>query len=346
LVGSADRAVAQASAPGEVTFASIANARQRTWAEIRQTRSVLHVGGGTASNGGSGGSVPGLTWDSVNEALILAPDAPDGSPRFRLDFVGIPGQILDPIEQSQRAATHASQAGFLHQFGGFQIADPARAAQSYRIVPIDRRVRLSRPSIRVAVVPIRLGRSAWILELDAATHYPLYSAEVSSFGSIVGTLEVTSFTPTDPRSVDSVEWWEPSSLLRTYRSVSAAVASLDGAPRPILPEPTDLPEGFDFLQARTVLNDLRAESSLVLIYGDGVASIFVVETFGVPAPSLPSPVPGSGTKPYAVFFFHDHSSLQLMFQVGGVQTIVIGATGEFGVLSLTERLLERAVGVR
>ncbi|MFO1054117.1 MAG: hypothetical protein U1F36_18015 [Planctomycetota bacterium] len=322
-----------ALAQAPVTFASIFHAERNTWAEVLQRRSVLE-------SDGHGG----MHWAAIDETLRLGADRASGQARFVLELVGVPGMVLDPAEFERRRDLHASRAGFLQQFGSFHVGDVALAEQNYQIIPLDQRSRLGRPTQRVAVVSRQLGRSAWILEVDAATHYPLYRAEVSSLGVIVSTLEVLRMTPTDPAPVGAVSWWRPTSPVEYFGDVNAAVSALGVAEQSVLPIAQELPQGFRFLEARTVIDTLRPESNLVLLYTDGVESMFVVETFGAPLPSVPVMSPTDTQSPYALFVYQDVNTLQLMFHNGTVQTIVIGASGEFGVVSLAQDLLARSLG--
>ena len=317
-----------AQGPGPVSFDSIARAEQTLSARIHQTRAVLE----TDSYG-----IP--RWSSIEESLVLGQDS-SGLPRFALTFEGVPGVTLDANAVARRRAIHAARSGFLQQFGSFHVHDPALAAQNYQIVPLDMRVRLGRAAHRVAVIPRQLGRSAWILELDTLTHYPVFRAEVSSFGIVVSTLEVTSCDFSASVPPNSV-WWEPSAIRQDFTSSTAAIAALAPPQPALVPAPTDLPGGFRLLEARTILDDLRPESSLVFIYGDGIESLFVVETFGAPPPAVPLQVsPGvDGEQPYALFLFQDQSALQLMSYARGVQTLVIGASGQLGTIWLAEGLL-------
>lgn len=316
----------------EISFTAIASAETRLVARIRQTRSVFQADG-----------QGGASWASIDESLVLGGRDAEGNQLFRLNLDSVPGEQLDPVELEQRRALHASHAGYLQQFETFRIEDPLAAARNYSLLHLDDRQRLGRTTHRIAVIPRQFGRSAWILELDAATLYPLFSAEISAFGMVVSTLEVTSFAPTNAVGLGAVTWWTPTMSMARFRDANAAANSL-GVLRPATLEGTHVPADYRLVEARAVRDDLRPESSLVLVYGDGLDSLFVVETYGAPPPPLPWSSPTDTSAPYAIFSYQDQNVSQYMFYVRGVRTLVIGRATHFELASLAESLLVQAKG--
>lgn len=315
-----------------VSFESLARAESSLNARIRQTRSVFQIDG-----------QGGAEWHSLVESLVLGGCDRDGNARFRLTLDSVPGLSLDPVELEQRRTVHASHAGYLQQFETFRVENPVAAARNYTLLHLDDRERLGRATHRVAVVPRRFGRSAWILELDAATLYPLFSAEVSAFGVVVATLEVTTFALATPAELSAVTWWAPTMLMSRFSDATSAAASL-GLVRPAAMDGAALPADYALIEVRAVRNDLRPESSLVFVHGDGIDSLFVIDTYGAPPPPLPWSSPGDPTAPYAIFSYADQNVAQLMFHVHGVRTMVIGRSSHLELGLLAESLLRQATG--
>ncbi len=322
----------QSQAP--IPFVTIARAQTSLVARINQTRSALEPDG----HGGA-------RWASLEESLGLGGKDDSGNLRFRLTLEGVPGMQLDPSQLDLRRQLHASHAGYLQQFGGFRIDDPVLAERNHLLVRLDDRVRLGRATHRLALLPRCFGRAAWIIELDAATLHPLFAAQVSAFGIIVETLEVTRFEPVAESALGNVDWWQPTMQISRFPSHATAAASIQHASVAV-PEFTGIPTGYEFREARVVHDDLRPETSLVLVFGDGIDSMFVMETYGAPPPPLPWPSNTDPTAPYAIFSYRDQHVAQHMFYVNGVRTLVIGDSNHLELGPLAESLLTSALNVR
>lgn len=324
----------EANPPGDapqhgVTFASIAHADSELCVRTTQIRRVREQGGAAA------------TWAGLVERLVTAPGPAGEESRFQLDFLGIEGGTnVSTLDLERRRQLYHSQAAYLYRYASLRIDDPDRAARNYLLLHLDDRTRLGRPTHRVVLLPRRLGRSAWVLEIDAATSFPLFRAEFDVAGNLVATLEVTSFEVLSPAATSGVQWWQPARRMEDHASIPAALATLPPAPF-TAPRSTDLPIGYDLADIQVVREDLRPEASLVLTYSDGIDEIFVIGTFNAPPPALP--VSTGRTGAYAIFVYQDHNVSQLMFHANRVTTLVVGRSGQFALAPLAHDLLARSL---
>lgn len=314
------------------TFQAIATAESSLSLRIGQLRRVLEIG------------PTGPGWTGIREDLTLTPD-PNGSAeaRFDLQFAGMEGATSVAMSEPTRRELYRGYAGYLHLHANFRVVDPTLAAQNYLVVDLGARVRLDRPTRRIALLPRQLGRSPWVLELDAATNYPLYRAEFNPAGILVSTLEVTRFEEVPAQSLANHAFWQPTRNVEDFPNVQTAVQALAMETQPVLPEPSRMPTGYRFSKARVVRELLRPESSLVVTYTDGIDEIFVVSTFGAAAPNLPVvSAPGS----YAILSYQDQNVAQYLFHQGSVTTMVVGRAGQFSLPAIAEELLTRSLANR
>jgi hypothetical protein len=332
----ADAAVESGFGAGESdtlsTFEAIAEAESSLSVRVSQLRRVLEIGPN------------GPAWTGIREDLTMTPDpSGSGEARFDLQFAGMEGATSVAMSEPTRRELYRGYAGYLHLHANFRVVDAALAAQNYLVVDLGARVRLDRPTRRIALLPRQLGRSPWVLELDATTSYPLYRAEFNPAGILVSTLEVTRFEEVPPQSLAGHTFWQPTRNVEDFPSVQTAVLSLAAETQPVLPTSNRIPAGYQFSNARVVRELLRPESSLVVTYTDGIDEIFVVSTFGASAPNLPI-LTARGS--YAILAYQDQNVAQFLFHVGSVTTMVVGRAGQFALPSIAEELLARSLARR
>jgi hypothetical protein len=325
--------------PSGITFEAIAAAESSLSLRLEQVRRCLEI-----TRTDSAG--PRSSWSGIREQLLVSPHPTTGEQRFDLRFLGLEGGTGGTGSSS--AATEAlrrelfrGHAGYLHLHAQFRIDDPRLAEQNYAIVDLGPRERLGRPTYRLALLPRRLGRNPWILEVDAQTSYPLFRAEFNVAGVLVSTLEVTRFEIVEPAALAGVDWWEPIRRIESFSSVQTAVASLPAGAAPTLPNAGQMPLGYQLHAVRVVHEDLRPESSLVLTYTDGIDEIFIVSTVGAPAPALPVASGAGGA--YAILHYQDQNVAQFLFHANAVNTMVIGRAGQFALPGIAHDLLVRAL---
>jgi hypothetical protein len=323
--------LASAQSAQPISFGTIASAQRSLSVDLRQIRTVF--------DGGSQGSAG--SWIGIKERLqVLGRTGRD--PRFRLEFDGIVGKPLTEADLAARRDIYWSYAGYLFEHGGFRVNDAATADQNYLLFYLDSDTRLNRPIRRYAVMSRVFGRTSWLIDVDVATSYPLYTAEFNAAGQLVSALEVTDFRLLAPGKFDLVEWWEPLKVVQEFPTVGEALTSL---PSVFLPIPTaaDLPAGYSLTSQQVVRSDVNSRESLVLTYSDGIDEFFVVFTLNSPRPALPAVPLGENETPYAIVLYQDLSVTQLLFHVDGLEAMVIGRASQFYLASLARNLLVRTV---
>lgn len=331
---------------GPIDFARIHAAETSSYLDLRQERRVFEPARG--SNGG--GSVGAGRWITAQEQLRVAPlgtggsgggSSTRGSSLFALDLLGIVGAQFDPQELQFRQQRYREHAGYLHMNASFRIEDPVLAAQNYFLFDLGPTTRVNRPAQRLAVLPLHFGVNPWLLDVDVATGYPLYRAEFDSAGRMVSELVVTQFANLDPNLVPRISWWAPSLQIDHYATVAEARAALPTAAIQV-PQPGDLPSGFQLAEVRVVHEDLAYEPSLVTTWSDGIDELFVAATLNAQPLPLPDPVPGSRPV-YALYEYQDLNTGQYQFYTNGVRHTIVARAGQLWSGGLALQLLTRSL---
>jgi hypothetical protein len=328
----------QGGPPADLSFESLHRAENDGWYRIRQVRYVIDRDPHSATD----------HWLGIREQLRIAPpEGPSGSARFSLQLISTFGDA-PPVEAQRQSEIFNRHAAFLQQHSGFRVVDPDRAAQNYALRELGMTTRLGRQVARVAVVPRALDRAIWMLEVDVETGYPLYRAEHDGEGRLLSAIEVICFEHGEHLRGELADtlWWRTADAT-DHPSMPAALAAL-GAAGTGLPTPSSslLPDGYAFERARTVLDSLTGERSLVLIYTDGVDEMFCIETPGVLAPSFPLLAPDPEHPAYAIVEFQDRNLSQLMFHARGTRFLVVGRVAHSRLRSFTENVLRETIAAK
>lgn len=310
--------------PWEVDFARIRQAMEHTDFRAEQVRRVLDRRAGDRVG----------KWIGLRESLIHAGASSDTPERFDLELVGVEHRQLSSAELRRRRRLFREQAGFLFHDQSFAVTDPDRAARNYALLFVDGAVRIGRPVYRFVVYPRLPGRSAWILDLDMATGYPLYRGEYESGqGGLVSEIEVTRFEPTRGAPESAKGWWRPRMGVREMSSAAAALTEA-GVPKAVQPGSGELPVGYRFARARVVTDPVTGTKHAVLVFSDGIDRIFVVES-------------KSGRKPldggHAIAVDRDMGFTQCLFVESGTEFLVIGRAAESVVRAAAQSLYARAL---
>ncbi|MHC4851945.1 MAG: hypothetical protein ACYTF5_08000, partial [Planctomycetota bacterium] len=220
--------------PSQITFQHIKDAMERRTYDIRQVRRVqeqvplwqrttLPTAPPVV---GSSGTTKTTRWIGTKEALLHQEAGSNTAERFQLTFLGIEGKQPTAYELIQRKKTFAGTAGFLFRYQSFRVHDVAQASRNYIIYYLGKTQRIGRATYRVAVLPKRWDRSAWLLDLDIATGYPLYRAEYTLDIVLRAEVEVTSFQP-DVRVPNGLtSWWTPTNGVVEYTDAAKALSQV------------------------------------------------------------------------------------------------------------------------
>ena len=270
----------------------------------------------------------------------------EGAPtrRFAPKLVEIlGGATLPPQEVAARARKYDNHASFLQQYSGFRISDPALASSNYRYLQLFSGSYLNRTTVWAAVIPEVRDRSAWLLQLDSETGYPLYQGEYNVQGRLATEYRVTTFRPGIEAQIPAtVAWWQTTNYsLKDYAASEAAVAALttgatSNTKGPIVAMASDLPRGYELAISRVTTFLLNGEKTLVFDYSDGIDHLFVSERIT----SNPEPPASAG---HQILLYSDMSATECKFECGGIEVLAIGRGNREVVKDLAKALYARAI---
>ena len=298
--------------PWEVSFERVQRAMSAETFRSRQVRRALVVGANSSR------------WVGVQEELVHAGSTTSGGERFSLTMTGVEGKTLSEPDLARRQHEFSRQAGSIHEYQSFRVVDSAAAASNYRLSFLGLGRRAHRVTYRFATYAIRGDRSAWILDLDMITGYPLYCGEYDLAGQLVSELEVTEFQPLKAVPT-TVTWWKPHMTVTEFAKRPTSAGSL-GVPGASVPASSTLPAGFDFELSRIVEDPLTGAKQSVLVYTDGVDRLFVVQS-----KSPQNELLRNGG--HAVGVFQSQGMTQCLFVHRGVSRLLVGR-GHAGPLKL------------
>ena len=308
--------------PWELTMGHIRNAMVASDYELEQTRRVL--------DRADPRRLP--TWIKVRERVRHAAETATHEERYELNMLGLENRSLSQFELQLRRARFASHAEFLFRYQSFRISDSVRAGENYAITFLGVSSRVEQPVYQIAVTSRVGARSAWYLEIETTTCYPLYRAEYDTLGHLVGEVEVTKYNPLFDGS--SVVARPPSQGEKFFNTPIDAVASLN-LPTKGVPGPGALPPGYAPHSAKVATDPLSGEKKAVLVYSDGIDQIFVTVAAD----------PGS-FRPvgHTVAVHRDAVGVtQCMFVHAGVQYVVVGRGSDKPVRHVSHVLYSQAV---
>ena len=205
--------------------------------------------------------------------------------RFRLEFRGLEGQKLSKSQFDIKAREFQRLNSYKFRYQGFRVAVATLAAKVYDLVFLTHATRTvkegNRSVYRMAVLPKKWDRTAWILELDTQTGYPLYSGEYSLDVNLAPVLQseliVTSFIP-GARVPDATDpgWWTPSKNMQVATGATAALKiALTASTKYVLPRRSDLPSGFEFQQGQVHTDPYKGTRKALLRYSDGIDHVWI-----------------------------------------------------------------------
>jgi hypothetical protein len=300
--------------PWEIELRHIQHAMTALDFEIEQVRRVVDLRGGS----------PVVT--GILEQLRHGRDRGEGE-RFDLAFRGIEGVQLTESQFAQRDQLFRSQAGAIHLDQSFRIVDLADANANYALFYISLVQRAQRHCYRVLLLPRLVARSAWVLDLDLETGYPLYRGEINALGEFAGEIEVSSFRHGAAARLPENDWgWKSPPNVTEYTDPAAAVRALGS--QYVLPETAVLPPGYEPVAARVVQDPLSPARRLVIDFCDGIDQIHVVE-----AATGELPFVEAG---HTVSVYRDAGMSLAHFRHGGLDCTVIGSGADAVVRYVSE----------
>lgn len=273
---------------------------------------------------------------AVRECLEI--DA-DGSvdPRFVLTFVGVEGELPGSRTHTKWQQVYGRYASQFFSHASFRVRDLALAQANYSLHDFGPTIRAGRSARRMVVFPQSLDKAIWVIDVDAATTVPLYTAEFDAQMHLLAEVEALSFVP----SVQALPATSPGATSSsTFSSFGAASAALTISAGLIDPDAQVVSEyQLDRIETRT--DSLNGQQKLVMTYSDGIDQFMVVQAPGTTDlfAGLPANSPTNGT----IGRYRDPSMSVLLFWEGGVSFQVAGRGAMHRLDDLAKRLYLQAL---
>ncbi|MFO1076493.1 MAG: hypothetical protein U1E73_02065 [Planctomycetota bacterium] len=241
------------------------------------------------------------------------------SPAFQIDFLGVEGEVSGSPTWQRWDSTYARHKNVFFEHGQFRIRDTAAVVKNYTLHDFGVTVRAGRLARRVVVFPRLLDKAIWLLELDAISLLPLYTAEYDASLRLLSELEAVSLTLGQPQLTQSASSIS-STAFASYRAANVAM----GNPMGML-EPSGSTGEFSVFKVEVRVDPLNNQQTLELDLTDGVDEIFITET---PASadifaSLPVRQRAAGPS-HTIARFRDPTMSVLLFWDDGVAFQVAG----------------------
>jgi hypothetical protein len=309
--------------PWAVRFSHVHDAMTKLDFSARQVRRVLDLRTSTG------------TWTGIEERLFHTASRTDRPERFQLQFLGIEGRTLTPAQHLDVEHVYRGQVGGIYHDTSFRIVDLNRATANYQFLYVGDAQRAQRLAYRMVVMSRLPGRSAWILDLDVATGYPLYRGEVDYLGRLVSEVEVVDFTHGSSASFPAgAWWWTPPPDVREFESPADALRSLSGNGPWFEPELLTIPPGYVPTASRVILNAYGQDPIATLGYTDGIDMIFVVEMVAGGSPLVAA---------HSIGIQRQDGLTRLVFRHGVREVHVIGKAAEVMLRMTTEGLYRQVL---
>lgn len=272
-------------------------------------------------------------WVGAVESILHRGATATQPDRFSIELRGIEGRTMGALELAQRQQLYRGQVDYLFRFQSFRVHDAGRAARQYTVHdlgPGPRRAQ--RSSNRIAVVSRTADRPSWLLDLDAATGFPLYSGEFTPVGSLVGEVEVTSiaFGAAAGIPIEDTWAWTPRLGVEVFSTVEEASRRASTV-QSVAVSTTDVGGGYAFTQARVTIDPITAAQTVVQVFQDGIDSLFVTQRPCVETKSVG----------HTARFYEDAGVFQCLFQQRTTEFLVVGRNSNLR--AVTTRIHRRAV---
>ena len=292
--------------PTEALFGRLHAAVERADYRLVQVRRVR----GYFQGLGRGGE-----WVGAVESLLHRGVGASVDEGFSLDLLGFENTILSPAQLAHRQRVYQGQASFLVRYQSFRVFDPKLAALGYSVHFVGQVTRAQRACLRLTVVARTADRPSWLIDVDVATDYPLYCAEFTPRGELVAELEVLRADFGAAARVPSGDAWTWSPRVGVVEPATVDEAFVRMRPAQVLaPAATSVGTGYALERARVLTDPLTAQSTLTLIYTDGIDAAFVSQT-------AKAPIVDAG---HVAQVFTDAGITQCRFQHKSTEFLIIG----------------------
>ena len=297
---------------------------------------------GAQAGGRSSGGVATPTLASINQALLqvdytveqlrrfrtasggivtvrerLQVDANGTAvPQFALTFLGVEGEPAGSPLSLKWQQTYARYGSLFFRNGSFQVRDPLRATSNYTLHDFGPVVRAGRAARRMVVFPKTVDKALWVIDVDSATHVPLFVAEFDNHLKIFAEIEAVTFSV----GVQSMTPATPLLAIIPQADFAAASTFLGDPAGLIDPDIASVMGDYGLESVDVHQDPINGREKLVMSYTDGVDQFMVVQTVNVSDPFAGLP----GTAANTIGRFRDPAVSALVFWDNGVSFHVAG----------------------
>lgn len=300
-VGSAAQSAAGGKGGAAVpTLASINQALLQVDYTVEQLRRFRSAGGGIVT---------------VREQLQVDANGTT-KPQFALDFLAVEGEPAGSPLSLKWQQTYARYGTLFFRNGSFQVRDLLRAKANYTLHDFGPVARAGRAARRMVVFPNAVDKALWVLDVDSATHVPLFVAEFDNNLKIFAEIEVVTFA----RGVHGMTPTTPLQAVIPQSDFAAASTFLGDPPGLIDPDIAAVMGDYGLEDIDVHQDPINGREKLVMSYTDGVDQFLVIQTVNVADPFAGLP----GTAANTIGRFRDPAVSALVFWDNGVSFHVAG----------------------
>jgi hypothetical protein len=307
-----------AAAPGPATFQALSSAAQNQDFTAVQLRRFLDDKGNVAT---------------VRERLEVDANG-TGTPEHAVTFLGVEGVLPGTRIHLKWQQTYARFAPLFYRHGTFRLKSLVATQANYSIHDFGPVVRAGRSARRTVVFPNSMEKAIWVIDVDAQTSVPLYSAEFDGQLRLLSEVEVISFADTVASFISGLDGM---TMHASYQAAKTSMGSPTGLMDPNVSSANDYQ-----LQTVEVRDDpLNGWQSLVMTFTDGIDQFLVTQTPNVPDLFAGFPAQSQGGQTIARY--RDPALSVLLYWEGGVQFQVAGRGAMHRLDALTRTLYLQAL---
>ncbi len=237
-------------------------------------------------------------------------------PLFALTFLGVEGEPAGSPVYLEWQQAYARYGSLFFRHGSFHVRDLVRASANYTLHDFGPVVRAGRPARRIVVFPSMIDKAIWVLDIDSATHVPLFVAEFDKNLKVFAEIDVQTFTP----SVANITPTPPTQAVTPMADLAAAQTFLGNPGGLIDPDLSGLMGDYDLDSVEVHQDPLNGREKVVMSYTDGIDQFVVVQTVNVSDPF--TGLPGSAAN--VIGRFRDPAMSALVFWDDDVSFHVAG----------------------
>ncbi len=226
-------------------------------------------------------------------------------PLFAITFLGVEGEPAGSPLYVEWQQAYARYGNLFFRHGSFHVRDLVRASANYTLHDFGPVVRAGRSARRIVVFPASIDKAIWVLDIDSATHVPVFVAEFDSTLKVFAEIEAQSFSP----SVVNITPTPPMQAITPVLDFAAAQTFLGNPTGLVDPDIAGLMGDYELDAVEVHQDPLNGREKVVMSYTDGIDQFMVVQTVNVSDPF--TGLPGSAAN--VIGRFRDPAMSALVF---------------------------------